>query len=88
MYYVYVIESQNNFDLYKGFTVDVKNRLQEHNAGLNESTKNHRPWKLIYCEMFLNKQDAIEREKYLKNGWGREFLKKSLKNYLKNRKKQ
>jgi putative endonuclease len=85
MYYVYVIESQKNFDLYKGFTIDVSNRLKEHNAGLTSSTKNFRPWKLVYCEIFLNKQDAVEREKYLKGSWRRKFLKDVIKNYLKNK---
>ena len=37
---------------------------------------------LVYCEVFLNKKDAIEREKYLKSGWGRKFLKEVLKNYF------
>jgi putative endonuclease len=84
MYYVYVIESQKNGDLYKGFTTDINKRIKEHNAGVTESTKNFRPWRLVYCEIFLNKKDSMEREKYLKSGWGREYLKKSLKNYWKN----
>ena len=84
MFYVYVIESQKNFDLYKGFTVDINKRLKEHNRGLTESTKNGRPWKLIYCEVLRNKQDAVEREKYLKSGWGRKYLDKVLNNYFKN----
>jgi len=84
MYYVYVLESEKNKDLYKGFTSDVNVRLKQHNDGLTEATKNHRPWKLIYCEVFLNKYDAINREKYLKGGWGRKFLKEVLVNYLKN----
>lgn len=85
MYYVYVIESQKNGDLYKGFTKDINKRLKEHNSGFNFSTKNDKPWKLIYCEIFLNKQDAINREKYLKGSWGRKFLKEVLKNYFKNK---
>ncbi|MFA5961514.1 MAG: GIY-YIG nuclease family protein [Parcubacteria group bacterium] len=83
--YVYVLESKKNRDFYKGFTQDINKRLKEHNSGLTESTKNHRPWKLVYCEIFLNKQDAINREKYLKGNWGRKFLKEVLKNYIENR---
>ena len=44
MYYVYVIESQRNFDLYKGFTKDVSKRLKEHNAGVTYATKEGGPW--------------------------------------------
>lgn len=86
MYYVYVIESQKTKHLYKGFCRDVEKRLQEHNAGNTYSTKNGVPWELIYCELFVCKEDAIAREKYLKTGWGRNFLKDVLKNYFKNRK--
>jgi putative endonuclease len=80
-----VLESQKNLDLYKGFTKDLNNRIKQHNSGLNESTKNYRPWRLVYCEIFLNKQDAVDREKYLKGSWGRKFLKEVLMNYLKNK---
>lgn len=82
MYYIYVLESQKNFDLYKGFSADINRRLKEHNNGLVESTKNDRPWKLVYCEIFIHKKDAVNREKYLKGSWGRKFLKDVLKNYL------
>lgn len=88
MYYVYVLQSKKNLYLYKGFTKDLKKRIEEHEKGLNESTKNNRPWKLIYCEIFINKNDAIAREKYLKSGWGRTYLKRILKNYLNNKQKK
>ena len=86
LYYVYVIESQKNRDLYKGFTSSVNKRIKEHNSGLTESTRNNRPWKMVYCEIFINKQDAISREKYLKGSWGRKFLKDVLQNYFKGKK--
>ncbi|MFA5871912.1 MAG: GIY-YIG nuclease family protein [Parcubacteria group bacterium] len=67
MYYVYVIESIKNGDLYKGFTVNINKRLIEHNSGLTESTRKYRPWKLVYCEILICKEDAVKREKYLKS---------------------
>lgn len=82
MYYVYVLESQKNGYLYKGFCRNINKRLEQHNTGQTQSTKNGIPWKLVYCEIFLNKEDALDREKYLKTGWGRNFLKKALKNYF------
>ena len=33
------------------------------------------PWQLIYYEAYLNRADALGREKYLKSGDGRKFLK-------------
>ena len=84
MYYVYLIQSLKNGYIYTGFTKDLKKRIKEHNNGQTYSIKNLRPFKLIYYEAYLNKDDAIEREKYLKSGWGRKFIKKNLKNYFKN----
>jgi len=54
-------------------------RIQLHNAGKVSVTKLRRPLILIYCEAYLNKFDAFAREKWLKTGWGRNHLKKSIK---------
>ena len=40
------------------------------------------PWKLIYYESYLEQADALGREKYLKSGAGRRFLKAQLAHYL------
>jgi putative endonuclease len=85
MYYVYVLENLGNSDLYKGFTNNIGKRIKEYNSGMVESTRTNRPWKLVYCEVFVDKQDAISREKYLKSGWGRKFLKEVLENYFRNK---
>jgi predicted GIY-YIG superfamily endonuclease len=39
-------------------------------------------WHLVYYESYLNKADALGREKFLKGGSGRTYLKKQLKHYL------
>lgn len=54
-----------------------------HNAGKIESTKTRKPFTLIYYEAYRNEKDAFQREKWLKTGWGRNQIKKSLSNYLK-----
>ena len=51
MFYVYVLESLKNGELYTGYTSDLRKRVQEHNYGLNPSTKRYVPWKLIYYEV-------------------------------------
>ena len=38
-YYVYVLQSVKNRELYIGHTINLRERLQEHNRGLNFSTK-------------------------------------------------
>jgi putative endonuclease len=82
MYYTYVLHSQIDGNFYTGYTKDLKLRFEQHNKGAVESTKDRRPFKLIYYEACLNQQDATKREKYLKTYHGKMFLKRRLKSYL------
>jgi len=82
MYYVYVIRSQKDKQAYTGFTSDLQNRFREHNAGRVSSTKGRGPFELIYYEACLNEQDALAREKYLKSGMGKRYLRNRLKRFL------
>jgi putative endonuclease len=75
MYFVYVLQSEKDGRLYKGFTEDLKRRIKEHNNGKNKSTKGYIPWKLIYFEEVKSRLEAREREKFFKSGSGREYLK-------------
>lgn len=84
MYYVYILISKKDNQLYIGCTNDLQKRFKLHNLGKIEATKNRRPLELIYYEAFINKHDAFEREQWLKTGWGRNQLKKILFNFLKN----
>lgn len=84
-YYVYILRSLKDKSFYIGYTSNLKNRIKKHNNKENLATKTHCPYKLIFCEVFLNKQDAKNREEYLKSGWGRKSIKKFLKNYLINK---
>lgn len=84
MYYVYIIENLLDESWYIGFTDDIKRRLSEHNSkagGQYTKQKNGR-WHLIYAEFYLDKIDALGREKFLKSGSGRNFVKKQIRNYL------
>ena len=65
-----------------GYTHDLKLRFEQHDKGFVESTKDRRPFKLVYYESCLNKSDAINREKYFKTHYDRMFLHKRLKSYL------
>jgi putative endonuclease len=82
MFYIYVLQSLKNNNLYTGYTKDLKKRLKEHNQKLNQSTKLGTPWKLIYYEACLNEQDAKRRERYLKTSQGQRLLKRRLKEYF------
>ena len=82
MYYVYVLQSLRDGKFYKGITANLKKRIKEHNAGKNFSTAPRRPFRLIYYEAYLLKNDALAREKYLKTSMGKRVLKKQLKNFI------
>lgn len=57
-------------------------RLQEHNRGLNFSTKLNKPWRLIHFEAYLHTKDAKRREGYLKTNQGSRLLKRMLKEFF------
>jgi putative endonuclease len=82
MFYTYVIQSKKDKRFYTGFTKDLRKRFYEHNSGKVHSTKNRSPFELIYYEACLNEQDAIAREKYLKSGMGKRYLKNRLERFL------
>lgn len=82
-HYVYVLLSERYKDFYVGYTRDIGQRLKQHNARDNFSTKGKSPYRLIYAETCLDINDAMRREKYLKTTQGRRFLKLRLRKFLK-----
>lgn len=82
MFYVYVLKSDKDGNLYIGFTKDLKSRMGHHNEGLNTSTKKRRPLTLIYYECYVSEKDARKREIFLKSGRGHEVLYKQLEDTL------
>jgi len=81
-YYVYVLRSKKSKMWYTGFAVDLRKRFKEHQAGITGWTKNRGPFELIYYEACKNIIDARSREKYLKSGMGKRYLKNRLKRFL------
>ena len=81
-YYVYVLRSKKNAMWYTGFTIDLRKRFTEHNNGKSTYTKRRGPFELIYYEAYKNKTDARSREKQLKSGQGRAYLKQRINRFL------
>ena len=75
IYCTYALYSYDSSRLYIGQTNNLIRRLREHNKGKVESTKLYRPYKLIYVEEHLTRENAVKREKELKTTKGRKFLK-------------
>ena len=80
--YVYIIKSQTNNNWYTGCTSNLRKRFAEHNEGKSTYTKDRGPYELIYYEASLNKKDAFARERYLKSGMGKRYVKNRLKEQI------
>jgi putative endonuclease len=74
VYYVYILQSEKDGTFYIGSSQDPNLRLQKHNAPHKGYTSRKQPWKIVYSEKFEAKQDALQRERYLKAQKSREFL--------------
>lgn len=83
MHFVYLLESETTKRWYTGYSTDIYKRVDAHNEHMNVSTAHGGPWKLIYYEAYLEKMDALKREKFLKSGSGHRYVKKQLAHYFK-----
>lgn len=83
MYYTYVLLSKKDNKFYIGFTANLKKRYLKHQGGEVTSTRYRLPVTLVFYEGYINKRDALRRERYLKSTKGRTTLRSMLKEYLK-----
>jgi putative endonuclease len=79
MYTVYILYSRAFDKCYEGYTSDLSSRLRSHNElGTSNWTKRYRPWERIFKEEHSTKRAAMQREKELKSGVGREFIRRNI----------
>jgi predicted GIY-YIG superfamily endonuclease len=84
--FVYILKSLSQPDeYYVGVTSDPGVRLQAHNAGLTPSTARHRPWRVLVCIEFDEERPALDFERYLKSGSGREFARRHFRQTVQER---
>jgi putative endonuclease len=79
IHYVHILLSHKNGKFYTGCTNDLQARFNQHENGEVSSTKNRGPFEMIYYEASTNKLDAYSRERYLKIGIGKRYLKNRIK---------
>ncbi len=72
---VYALSSLVKNYIYVGQTNHLEKRFKQHNEGWETTTRPYRPFKIIYTEQFPDRTSARIKEKYLKSGIGKEFLK-------------
>jgi putative endonuclease len=66
--------------IYVGQTDDFDRRFKEHNGegDFKSWASRYAPWVLFYSEDYQTRSEAVKREKYLKTGAGRAFLRNVL----------
>ena len=62
MFYVCILFSKKDRQLYTGYTPDLKNRIGSYSKGFVKATKFRRPLILIHYEAYLKRVDAKRRE--------------------------
>jgi putative endonuclease len=72
-FYVYVLINKDG-RIYVGQTNDISQRLLLHNEGKVRSTKPYRPWQIMFTEEYKTRSESMTREKWLKTGKGREYI--------------
>jgi putative endonuclease len=77
MFYTYVLRCADG-NLYIGSTVDLRKRVAEHQAGRVPATAHRLPVTLEYYEACRSESHARRREKQLKTGFGRAYLKRRI----------
>ena len=82
MFYTYILQSKKDRKMYTGYTKDLRKRFKQHSDNLDGYTKGRGPFKIIYYEACENEYDARSRERYLKSGKGKRYIKSRLKRFL------
>ncbi len=80
---VYVLYSLKDGQFYIGFTSNLGRRLTEHEEGRSAATAPRRPFRLLLCEYYFSKADALRREGYFKTSAGKRVLRLMLTRSLK-----
>ena len=75
-FFVYILRSIKNNDIYVGSTANLEERIDRHNSGLVKSTKPYRPWGILEFRECNSRSEAIKLERFLKSGQQKEMLKK------------
>jgi type I restriction enzyme R subunit len=78
LFFIYAIRCDDD-SIYIGQTDDLIRRWRGHGAGTAaEHTKKHKPVRLVHYEEYGSREEAVAREKWLKTGYGRKWLKREI----------
>ena len=80
MFYTYILKSTAHTKIYIGQTSNLERRIWAHENGLSPWSKKWGPWVLVHSEEFVTRSEAMAREKFLKTGTGRDWIKNNITN--------
>ena len=76
---VYILFSSTHQKQYTGYSNQLIQRFYSHNELSHKGwTRKYRPWKVVHVEFFKSKEEAMAREKFLKSGQGRQWIKEHI----------
>jgi len=82
LFWVYVIWNAGHQRYYVGQTADLEARLLQHNDPDNDLSKFTKRfpgnWVLIHSERFSSRSEVMKRERSLKGGQGRQWIRETL----------
>ena len=71
---VYILYSETRSRYYSGQTADIKDRLIRHNQGREKSTKNGKPWRMVWHTQVADRSEALKLEIKIKKRGAKRFL--------------
>ena len=79
MFTVYILYAEKFQKIYIGYTSNIEQRIISHNLLATKGyTVKFRPWNVIHTEEYATKAEAMNREKWLKSGVGRTWIKENV----------
>lgn len=78
MYYVYILQSTKDKTYYIGSTINLKNRIAQHNHHHSPYTSTKTPYRLMWYSAFVTREKSLDFERYLKSSSGFAFRNKHL----------
>ena len=82
-FFVYILQSLQDFSYYVGQCNDLDRRVSKHSEGMSKYTKGKRPLRLRYFEMFGSRTEALKREKQIKLMKSKKYIEELIYNWPK-----
>ena len=73
-YTIYILQSERDGSFYIGYTARLEERLHRHNEGRSPYTRAKIPWRIVYQEEYLERSQAMSRERELKSKGSRVYI--------------